>query len=93
MTKHRRLRRRTVTAKLSEGERKRRTQAYQKDYYLAHREEAKEYQRVYNLTYKKKPKAWSEVAIARPAVRSFNPVDIQRLSPEKIISNWSRIVR
>ena len=94
MTKHRRLRRRTVTAQLSEGERKRRVQAYQRAYYVAHREEAKEYQRVYNLTYKKKQKrqvVQSATKMTRETVRSFKPLDLQQLDPLKIVKLWDRV--
>lgn len=66
---------------------------YQREYYLAHEEDAKLYQRQYNLTYKKKQKRdYAKSTVARPKVRCFKPMDIQALSPEKIIRNWSRLV-
>lgn len=94
MTKTRKLKRKTVKPRISEGERKRRTLAYQRAYYLAHQEKAKEYQRQYNLEHKKaQGLTRTHAKIDRPKVASYKLLDIQNLPPEKIVKNWARIVR
>ncbi len=86
------VKKRKPDLKTSEGRRK-----YQKRYYEAHKEDAKEYQRLYNLAHKKSTsrrkgqKAF--LKLQRPAIRdTYTPSDIMHMTAEKTLKALDQII-
>ncbi len=86
---------------ISPEEAKLRRQAYQRQYYLAHREKAKEYQRQYNLLHKKKKKEQrvpgakgrNAMEFRRDSVKvTYNTHDIMTSPAEKTLKMLQKII-
>lgn len=57
---------------------------YQAGYYLAHKEQSKEYQRKYNATYKRKSRGATATPSTRPLIKdTYHRNDLQKMPAEK----------
>jgi hypothetical protein len=79
---------------LTPEERKIKRVEYQKDYYLAHIDKAKEYQRVYNLVYKKKKRVGKQDEAPRIKKKTaFTPSCLQGMDSSKFADAVNAVIK